>query len=73
LQKCGTYRVALDAPAWIDMIEDGKPIDSTAHSRGPECSGIRKIVDFSLKPGDHVLRLSKGALPTIAVLVVPAG
>lgn len=67
----GTYRVALSGPAWIDLLAHGAPLPATAHGHGPDCSGIRKIVDFALQPGDYVLQVSGSAAQTVTVLVAP--
>lgn len=65
----GTYAVALGAGAWIDVIEDGKAVASTAHGHGPACSTIRKVVDFPLKAGRHVVQISGATTETLPVLV----
>lgn len=67
----GTYRVALGAAAWIDVVRDGKSLESVAHTEGPACSGIRKIVDFTLAPGRYVLQLSGAREVPMRVLIVP--
>jgi hypothetical protein len=69
VDRAGTYRVAIASGAWIDILEDGQAVQSTAHGHGPDCSGIRKMVDYPLKPGHHVLQLSGNADPTLSVLV----
>lgn len=56
--RAGTYRVALGAPAWIDLLADGEPLASTGHGHGPACTGVAKTVDFRLQPGRYVLQLS---------------
>ena len=66
----GTYRVALEAGAWIDILADGKPIVSGAHGHGPACSSVHKIVDFTLAAGPHVLQIAGNVKPSIGVLVV---
>ncbi len=68
----GTYRIALDGGAWIDLLRNGAPLKSIGHSEGPACSGIRKIVDFALVPGDYVLQLSNARAAAMTVLIVPA-
>lgn len=68
----GTYRVALGSGAWIEVIQARKSLTSTAHGHGPMCTGIRKIVDFRLKPGRYVLQLSGSPTPVIPVLIVHA-
>nr|WP_179220809.1 hypothetical protein [Sphingomonas laterariae] len=40
---------------------------ATAH--GPACSGVRKMVDFRLKAGRHVLQIAGSASPAIALMV----
>lgn len=70
VQDAGSYRIALGSAAWIDLLEDGKPVVSTAHGHGPACSGIRKMVDFPLKPGRHVLQISANPAATAAVMVM---
>ncbi|WP_294046367.1 hypothetical protein [Sphingomonas sp.] len=68
----GTYRVALSAGAWIDLIDPAKTsLKSVAHTEGPACSGIRKIVDFTLAPGRYTLQLSSAKAASIRVLVAP--
>lgn len=65
----GTYRIALSTAAWIDLIEDGKAVTPTAFGHGPDCTTIRKIVDFPLKPGSHVLQISANADPKLVLMV----
>jgi hypothetical protein len=65
----GTYRVALQHKAWIDVMRDGQAIASTAHAHGAPCSGIAKSVDFALARGVYVLQLSDTQDETIGVMV----
>ena len=65
----GTYQVNLSSGAWIDLLQDGKAVLSTAHAPGPACTGIRKTVQFPLQPGRYVLQLSANATPDIQVMV----
>jgi hypothetical protein len=67
--QAGTYRVALSSGAWIDVLREGKPVASTAHGHGPECSGVRKMVDFALTPGRYTLQIAANGEPAIKVLV----
>lgn len=69
IAQAGTYRVALGSGAWIDVVRDGKAATSAKHGHGPDCSGIRKMVDFPLEPGDYVLQLAANGSPQIGVLV----
>jgi hypothetical protein len=65
----GTYRVALQNGAWIDLVRDGKSLTSIAHTEGPPCSGIRKVVDFALQPGTYTLQLSGAKTAQMRVLI----
>ena len=70
VEKAGTYRIALGGKAWMEVIEDGQRLTSVAHEEGKPCTGIRKIVDFSLKPGPHLLQLSEASTASMAAMVV---
>jgi hypothetical protein len=67
--KAGTYRVAAGSAAWIEVVRDGKALASVAHSPGPACTGVRKVVDYALTPGAYVLELAGNASPDLSVLV----
>ncbi|WP_395398061.1 homogentisate 1,2-dioxygenase [Novosphingobium sp. BL-8A] len=71
----GDYRIVLGTAAWIDVVKparDSKPETSTTHGRGPDCSGIRKMIDFPLQPGDYVLQISGSPDARVPLLIVPA-
>ena len=67
--KAGRYQVALSDGAWIDLVSKGKRLTSVAHSHGPACSGIAKIVAFDLKPGRYWVQLSNAKASTINAMV----
>lgn len=69
ISTAGTYRVALGGKAWIDMVHAGKSLTSTAHAHGPKCTGVRKMVDFSLAPGNYAIQLSGAQSDSIVLLV----
>jgi hypothetical protein len=69
IDKAGTYVIGLGSGAWIDVLKDGKPLTSTAHSPGPACSTLRKMVDFPLEPGRYVLQISANADAKLPVLL----
>ena len=70
IPDAGTYRVALGTGAWIDLVRDGKAIESSGHGPGPACTGLRKMVDFSLKKGSYVLQIAANGTPTIRVMII---
>ncbi|MBO9670461.1 MAG: homogentisate 1,2-dioxygenase [Sphingobium sp.] len=65
----GTYRVALGSGGWVDVLEGGKAVESSAHGHGLECSGIVKMVDFPLKAGEHVLQVEGSKEATVGILI----
>ncbi|WEK47710.1 MAG: homogentisate 1,2-dioxygenase [Candidatus Andeanibacterium colombiense] len=67
--EAGTYRVALGSGAWIDVLKDGRAIGSSAHGHGPDCSGVRKMVDFPLEPGSYTLQIAANGQPSLPLLV----
>lgn len=67
--RAGTYRVALGAGAWIDVVRGGKALASKAHAHGPDCSPVRKMVDFALAPGRYLLQIAGSPTPTLPLIV----
>jgi hypothetical protein len=65
----GTYRVALGTRGWIDVVSAGSTIASSAHGHGPECTGIRKMVDFPLTSGTYTIQIAGSPEPDTTVLV----
>ncbi|ABE63535.1 hypothetical protein Nham_2757 [Nitrobacter hamburgensis X14] len=63
VREAGTYRVALDSAAWIDLVRGRQAVISIAHGHGPACTGIRKIVDFPLAPGLYTLQIAANGQP----------
>jgi hypothetical protein len=70
IATAGTYRVAIGAAAWLDMVQGTTTLPSVGHSHGPTCSGIRKMVDFALRPGSYTLQIVGNAEATLPLLIV---
>jgi hypothetical protein len=68
--EVGTYGIAIDQGAWIDVARDGATLTSNGHGHGPACSSIRKIVDFQLRPGRYTITLSRTQAPSVRLLVI---
>jgi hypothetical protein len=70
VDAAGGYAVGLSSAAWIDVIDArGRSVASGAHGRGPPCTGVRKVVDFTLSPGRYFLQLT-GSEPSVGVIVL---
>ena len=70
--KAGLYQITLSAEAWIDVIQDGQAIKSTAFSGKRGCPHVRKSVRFELKPGALIIQVSGAAEKTVKLAVLPA-
>lgn len=70
VEAAGRYRIALGENAWIDVIAGTTAIESVAHSHGPVCSPIRKMVDFDLAPGRYLIQLAGSRSATLPLMIV---
>lgn len=70
IPEAGRYRVALGAGPWVDIVRDGAAVASVAHGHGPDCSGIRKMVDFDLEAGSHILQIAGNGDAALSLMVV---
>ena len=56
--KAGQYQITASAEGWIDVIQDGKPLVSAAHSGRRDCPDVRKSVRFDLQSGAVTIQVS---------------
>lgn len=70
ITEAGTYGIAIDQSAWIEVARDGATLNSNGNGHGPPCSTIRRIVDFQLQPGRYTITLSRTQAPSVRLLVV---
>lgn len=70
IAEAGAYRIAMGSGGWIDVIGDGKALESIDHGRGPACSTIGKFVTFDLKPGRYTVQISDAAEAAMGLLAV---
>ncbi len=54
----GSYQVTMETAGWVDVIQDGKALKSTAHSGKSDCDGVRKTIRFNLDPGPFTVEFS---------------
>ncbi len=72
VDKAGTYSIALSEGAWIDVAPVAGPVlSSVSHAHGPECTTIRKVVDFALQPGAYVVQVSGATRSPVVIAVEP--
>lgn len=73
IEQPGIYRVALGSAAWVDVLRGDTVIQSGKFGHGPDCTGIRKMVEFTLDPGSYTIQIAANGeadLP-LAVALVP--
>jgi hypothetical protein len=71
IPKSGTYRVTLAGPAWIDVIQNGIALKSTAFSGASGCAGIAKSVKFELAAAPFTVELSGTTAHALTFVVTP--
>jgi hypothetical protein len=68
----GEYRVSLDVPVWVDMVEDGTLLMPTDYQGQHECPAPHKIVVWQLKGSSPlVIQMSATTADTVLVSVTP--
>jgi hypothetical protein len=70
--EAGTYRVASSAAPWMDLFAPGSTTPTRAghFGHGPACTGLGKMVEFALQPGDYLLQFSESLTQTPEIMVV---
>ena len=68
----GTYQITLSDEAWIDVIQNGRELRSSAFSGERDCPNVRKSVRFALAAGQATVQISGAAADSIKVDLLPA-
>ena len=66
----GRYAVGLGNGSWLDAVSGSTAQTPVGHGHGPDCSSIRKYVEYDLKPGRYVLQISGSQEPDVGILVI---
>jgi hypothetical protein len=68
--KDGLYRIAADAPIWINVIDGNQPIERVRIAPHLRCGRIHKSLAFTLqREKSYWLELSGSTRPDVALLV----
>ena len=67
----GAYQVTLSSEGWIDLVQNGKALNSADHSGAKNCPGLRKSVRFSVGAVPLTLQISGAPADTIKVAIRP--
>jgi len=69
LPKSGLYQIALSHEGWIDVIQNGEPVQSQAFTGQKECKIVRKSVRFELGAGPVTVEISGAPADTVKVTI----
>lgn len=69
--KAATYKITLSSESWIDVVQDGHMVKSSAFSGAVGCEGVRKSVKFNLAARPFTLELSDVPANSIRIVVSP--
>ena len=67
--KAGTYKITLSSAGWIDVVQDGQRVRSTAATGATGCEGVRKSVKFELAVSPFTVQLSGIEANTIGLVI----
>jgi hypothetical protein len=67
--KAGTYKISLSSEGWIDVVQDGRSLKSTAATGATGCEGVRKSVKFELAAVPFTVQLSGVKADSIGVVI----
>jgi hypothetical protein len=70
--QAGTYHITLNDEAWIDLVQNGHRVASTAFTGKTGCTGVRKSVRFEIEQGPLVIQISGAASGRIAIAAAHA-
>ena len=68
-KKPASYKVTLSSEGWIDLLQDGHAVKSTAFSGATGCEGVRKSVKFDLAATPFTVELSGVPTDTIKMAI----
>ncbi len=72
LAVAGVYQITISDNAWIDVIQNGREVRSSAFSAETGCPNVRKSVRFSLAAGQATVQISGAAADSIKLDLLPA-
>ena len=65
----GTYKITLSSEGWIDVLQDGKRLQSIAATGATGCNGVRKSVKFELAATPFTVQFSGVDADNIGVVI----
>lgn len=71
VEQAGAYQVTASDEAWIDAIQNGKALPSTAHTGKEGCPDVRKSMRFELDAGPLTIQVSGAPSIQIKLAILP--
>lgn len=68
----GHYQIALSDHGWLDVVQEGKALESTGHTGSPDCDELRKSVRFEIGAAPFAVQVSGARADTIRIAIRPA-
>jgi hypothetical protein len=62
ITQAGRYRISLDEPFWVDVVNGSQMLSSQDFQGVPGCNAPHKIVEFDLPAGNDLLLQVSGAI-----------
>jgi hypothetical protein len=67
--KAATYKITLSSEGWIDIVQDGRRVQSITSTGVRGCDGVRKSVKFDLAAAPFVVQISGIKANTIGLVI----
>jgi hypothetical protein len=64
-----TYKITLSSEGWIDVVQDGRRVQSITSTGVRGCDGVRKSVKFDLAAAPFVVQISGIEANTIGLVI----
>lgn len=69
LPKSGLYQISLSHEGWIDVAQNGEPVQSHGFTGKKGCKAVRKSVRFELGAGGVTIEISGAPAETVKVAI----
>ena len=67
--KAATYKITLSSEGWIDVVQDGRRVQSLTSTGVRGCDGVRKSVKFELAPAPFTVQLSDIEADSVGLVI----
>jgi hypothetical protein len=68
----GQYQVTLSVHGWIDVVQNGAPLEAIGHTGADGCDAARKSVRFEIGPGPVSIQVNGIRKDTVKFTIRPA-